>query len=91
MTKAEMIKTVSYESGLSQEKVKLVLNALANTVVNGLKNDEEVPAIDGFKFAPKVTAERTCRNPQTGESIAVPEKKSVKLKIGKYVKEALND
>lgn len=59
------------------------LSAVLNTIEKFLVRGEEVSFIGWGKFAVEEKAERTGRNPRTGEEIKIPARKVVKFKAGK--------
>ena len=90
MKKAELISAVAEKTGLSKKDVNAVIDATINTIEEALKADKKVSFI-GFGSFEKVTrAPRTARVPGTGETVQVPETKSVKFKVGKKLKASLN-
>ncbi|MFZ4702579.1 MAG: HU family DNA-binding protein, partial [Candidatus Methylumidiphilus sp.] len=71
-------------------EVEAVTDALWETIRNELAEGSVVP-ITGFGiFEPKETAERTGRNPQSGEPITIAESKSVRFKLAAHFKAQLN-
>ena len=88
MTKQEFI-------ALYQEKMKLSSKKESETLVNGffstleefLVKGEELSVLGFGKFEVTTQLARTCRNPQTGEQMQVPEKKVVKFRVGKNLAE----
>lgn len=88
MTKQQFI-------ALYQEKIKLSSKKEAEKFVDGFFSTlEEILvkgdnlSIIGFgKFETTIRAARTCRNPNNGELIQVPEKKVVKFRVGKSLAE----
>ena len=85
MNKKELIREVGAKSGVSQEKVKLVLDSLRDVVIETTSKGEKI-SIKGFlKFFPLKRVARIGRNPQTGESISIKEKTIIKAKMLKSV------
>lgn len=80
MSKKEVVRTISDMTGLAQNDVAKVLDSLALVASRDLVAGERftMPGIGNFSI--KVRAERTGRNPQTGEAILVPEKRVVAFK-----------
>ena len=76
--------------GLTKADVEAVLDALGETLRNELAEGNIVP-ITGFEiFELKETAERTGRNPQSGEPITIAASKSVRFKLSAPFKAQLN-
>ena len=88
MTKQEFI-------ALYQEKMEITGKKEAERLVNGffstleevLVKGEELSILGFGKFEVTTQSARTCRNPQTGEQMQVPEKKVVKFRVGKSLAE----
>jgi len=64
------------------ETVKVIVEAL------GAKQSVSIAHLGTFKIATR--SARDGRNPKTGETIKIPEKKVVKFKAGKELREAVN-
>lgn len=72
MNKVELIANVAAKTQLSKSNVKLVLEGILDEVVESLKAKEAVQLIGFGTFKVTESAERTARNPHTGEKIIVP-------------------
>lgn len=91
MTKVEIGKALSAKvDGMTQKDAGVVLDALAEVNTEALVKGEEIVVPGVGKIVVVKRAAREGRNPQTGEAIAIPESKAVKLKAGKGIKEAVN-
>lgn len=91
MTKVEIGKALSAKvDGMTQKDAGVVLDALAEVNTEALVKGEEIVVPGVGKIVVVKRAAREGRNPQTGEAIAIPESKAVKLKVGKAIKEAVN-
>ena len=89
MNNAEMIKEIATRTGFTQKDTKAVVDAMKEVVYGTLANDEEVKVFDGLTMITASRDARVCRNPQTGEPVNVPAKRTVKAKIGKHLKDAV--
>ena len=91
MTKAHLIEKVAEKAtNLSRRDAEKVVNCLFDSIRDALKNGEKTE-IRGFgSFRVRVRRTKDGRNPKTGESVAVPEKKMPFFKAGKEIKELLN-
>nr|DAU18259.1 MAG TPA: DNA binding protein [Bacteriophage sp.] len=87
MTKSEFIKAVAAEAKITQKDAREVLDAVQSVVYETMKNGESVKIIDSVTLSGKEVAERTARNPQTGEAVVVPAHMAPKCKFGTIVKE----
>jgi DNA-binding protein HU-beta len=92
MNKQEIVKIVASRiEGATQKDVSLILDetfeAIKETVATGDKVN-----IAGFgAFEVKEREARTCRNPQTGQSVEVPSSKAPKFRPGKSFKDKVNE
>lgn len=90
MNKSELIERLAERSGLnviqSEEIVNLIYKKMKDTMVNGGRIE-----IRGFgSFVVKQYQSYQGRNPKTGERIAVPPKKLPFFKVGKELKERID-
>jgi len=70
-------------SELPKKQVEALWSEFQKAIVAELKAGEEVTLQGVGKLKPTVRPARTARNPQTGESMDVPEKQTVKLSVSK--------
>lgn len=91
MNKAELVRAIAEETALTQKEVAAVLDAFVENTVASLVKGEEV-AIAGFgKFVVKNRAARESINPRTKEVVKVPACKAPAFKVGKALKDAVNN
>ena len=89
MKKSEMIEAIANEAGVSKADAERVYNATFNLFKKELKKGEKV-AVAGFgTFKVSERAARTGRNPQTGETIKIPARNAVSVKVGSKLKDAV--
>lgn len=81
MTKTDYVKAIADKAGFTQKDIRLVLEAQKDVAYETLKTGDEVPVMDGMKLIVKDVAERTCRNPRTGDMMVSPAHKVVKGKM----------
>ena len=74
MKRDEFITKMAGELNESKARTKEIITALEASVVETIKDNDYVPFSFG-KIGGKTRAAKTCRNPQTGETMEVPEKK----------------
>lgn len=90
MNKSELVAAVAARSGLSKSDAARAVAAVESTVGAALASGDAVN-ITGFgTFKVADVAERTGRNPKTGEQITITAHRSVKFKPGKTLKDAVN-
>lgn len=87
MNKQELIEKIADNAGLSKKDASNSVESFIEAITESLKKGEKV-AITGFgTFDIKISKARQARNPKTGETIHIPEKKAPKFKVGKAFKE----
>ena len=90
MNKAELVKAMSEETGLTQKDAEKALNSFVNQVSNALANKDKVQLIGFGTFESRKRAARTGRNPQTGKEIKIAASTVPAFKAGKALKEKVN-
>ncbi len=89
MRKSDLVKVVSQKVQQPESQVGAVVNATFDAIRDGLAHGEEV-AISGFgTFRVSERSAREGRNPQTGERITIPARKSPSFKPGTQLKRAV--
>lgn len=91
MNRQEVIKAVAGMTGFMKKDVAAIFDALDVITVEGLRNEGKIKPITGITLEAKVVPEHEARNPQTGATIVVPEKKKVSAKITAGFKSAVNE
>lgn len=86
MTTTEMYAAIAEKAGVSKKEVKTVLEAFNEKIIEVLKSEKKVKLPGLGIFVIKLRKARTGRNPKTGETIQIPEKKVVKFRVSKEVK-----
>lgn len=90
MNKSELINAIATKSGMKKSQVSDALDYFTQVVTEELANGGEVALIGFGTFSVKDRAERTGRNPKTGEPLHLPASKAPTFKAGKGLKEAVN-
>lgn len=91
MNKAQLIEKISQNvEGVNKNKTEEVIDALTDTIIEELKNDNEV-TITGFgTFLSRTRYARGGVNPQNpSEKITIPAVKVAKFRTGYHLKQAL--
>lgn len=90
MKKSDLASIVAEKAGLSKGDAATAVDAVFDSIINGLKQGEDV-TIAGFgSFEVRERAARTGRNPRTGEEIQIAAAKNPAFKAGKALKDAVN-
>ncbi len=92
MTKSELIlKITSKNSYLYHKDVYKIIDTLFNCVTKALKDGDRVELRGFGTFITKLRDARIGRNPKTGEPVAIPQKRMPFFKMGKSMKERINN
>ena len=78
MTKKEIVTRIADETNIKQIDVKKVVQLNFDIIVEALSKGETVELRNFGIFKVKSRKARLGRNPKTGESVRIPEKKAVK-------------
>ena len=91
MNKSQLIEALAQEINLPLREASPITNTILDTMVDALAAGDSIE-IRGFgSFVVKDYESYMGRNPKTGESIQVPPKKLPFFKVGKELKENVND
>jgi DNA-binding protein HU-beta len=90
MNKAELIAAIAEQSNLTKADAGRALDGLTQAIENTLKVGESVTLVGFGSFEVRARAERSGRNPQTGEAITIAASKTPAFKPGKSLKDAVN-
>ena len=72
MDKRQLVRNVSYRTGIYQTDVSTVIDTAIDEIKTEILDGNKV-RLPGFGvFEPKKRAERTGRNPHTGEAVPIP-------------------
>ena len=72
-------------------QVKKVVQQFLDEIVNELGKGNRLEFRDFGVFETKIRKARKAQNPKTLEPVAVPEKRTVKFKVGRLMKQKLGD
>ena len=88
-TKKDLVESVANETGLTKAKAKLVVNELINSIQEELRSGGKVTLTGFGTFQAKKQAARKGRNPQTGEPMQIPAKRTIKFTTGEGLKKLM--
>ena len=91
ITKKELIDRISDSSGARRVQVKRVVQQFLDEIVEELGRGNRLEFRDFGVFETKLRKARKAQNPKTLEPVAVPEKRTVKFKVGRLMKQKLGD
>jgi len=83
MNKSDLIKSVAEQTSVTQEVAKKVVNATFETIEKATMAEGRVQIAEFGVFKKHESAAREGRNPQTGKSIDIPAKTTMKFKPSK--------
>ena len=86
-----IIKIMNLNSQINQTEIEKSVNTFFDTITISLKNSQKVELRGFGSFGVKKREARLARNPKTGSTVAVSAKKISFFKMGKGMKEQLNN
>jgi DNA-binding protein HU-beta len=89
MNKKEFAEALALKADLTVAQANKALDAFVDVVTEALQAGDSVQLVGFMTLKVSERAERTGRNPATGESIIIPAKKVVKFKAGKKLETAI--
>lgn len=91
MTKSELIDAMAARSQLTKARAELVVNCVFESMTEALQQGEGIE-IRGFgSFTVRPYKAYSGRNPRTGAPVPVPPKRLPFFKVGKELKELVNN
>jgi len=91
ITKKELIDRIAESSHNKRVQVKKVVQQFLDEIVAELGKGNRLEFRDFGVFETKLRKARKAQNPKTLEPVAVPEKRTVKFKVGRLMKQKLGD
>ncbi len=89
MNKTELINQIAESADISKKAAGDALQGFMKAVSDTMVKGDKLQLIGFGTFSVTERSARTCRNPQTGESMNIPAKKVVKFKVGSKLAEAV--
>jgi DNA-binding protein HU-beta len=89
MRKSDLVKTVSHKVQQPESQVSAVVNATFDAIQGALASGEEVTLTGFGTFRISERGAREGRNPQTGQRITIPSRRSPSFKPGTQLKRAV--
>lgn len=89
MNKADLINALAAKNAISKKDAEKAVNGVLDLIAEALKNGEKVQIMGFGSFEVKNRAERTGKNPATGETIKIAASKAVVFKAGKALKDSV--
>ena len=91
ITKKELIDRIADSTNTRRVQVKRVVQQFLDEIVNELGKGNRLEFRDFGVFESKIRKARKAQNPKTLQPVAVPEKRTVKFKVGRLMKQQLSD
>jgi integration host factor subunit beta len=91
MTKSELIDAIAARADLTKARAEMVVNCVFDTMTKALQDGDGIE-IRGFgSFTVRPYKPYAGRNPRTGNPVPVPAKRLPFFKVGKELKELVNN
>ena len=87
MTKKEIVRAISEDLGLTQLNTKKIVQKVFDVILTTLVEERRLELRNFGVFEVKRRAPRRARNPKTGETVDVPEKRVVTFKPGQIMQQ----
>jgi len=87
MTKAQIVAALAEQTSLTKKQVAQVLEEVASLAYKQAKNGFTLPGLGKLVVVQRKA--RMGRNPQTGEAIRIPAKRSLKFRVAKAAKDEI--
>ena len=91
ITKKDLIDRITDRTTIKRPTAKTVVQELLDQVITELKKGNRLEFRDFGVFEVKQRAARSAQNPKTLERVEVPAKRTVKFKVGRLMRESLED
>ncbi len=90
MTKADLIDELAKVSNLTKKEGETIVNTVFENITDALAKGDKVELRGFGSFRIRQRNARKGRNPKTGTSVSVPEKRVPFFKVGKRLREHVN-
>ena len=90
MTKLDLVKMVSQETGILRKDTKIVIDAFLDAIRTSLIQNKHIELREFGTFKNKKRREKLGRNPKTGEQIGIPPRVVPTFKFSKMWKNDVN-
>jgi DNA-binding protein HU-beta len=89
MNRSELVAEIASQSGLDKADVTKALDGLTAVLSSAVAGGDKVQLAGLATFEPVDRPARTGRNPQTGEPLAIPARRAVKISAAAALKKAV--
>ncbi len=91
MNKTELVSAIAEKADITKKDAEKALKAFEDVVTEELLKGGKVQLVGFGTFDVAERAAREGRNPQTGKSMSIPASKAPRFKVGKALKDAVNN
>ena len=91
MTKSELIEAIAARGELTKARAEMVVNCVLDAMTEALQRGEGIEIRGYGSFTVRPYKPYAGRNPRTGQPVPVPAKRLPFFKVGKELKELVND
>jgi integration host factor subunit beta len=91
MTKSELIDAVADQTNITKSRAELLVNCIFDSMTDALKRGEGIEIRGLGSFTVREYKPYNGRNPRTGEPVHVASKRLPFFKVGKELKEMVNN
>jgi len=91
ITKKELIDRIADSTGHRRVQVKRIVQQFLDEIIAELGKGNRLEFRDFGVFETKLRKARRAQNPKTLQPVDVPEKRTVKFKVGRLMKQKLSD
>lgn len=88
-TKRDMVERIAESVGVTGDVARAIVQATLDNMIDTLATTGRIELRNFGVFTVKVTAPRKARNPRTGESVMIGERRVVRFKAGKAMAEKI--
>lgn len=89
-TKRDMVERIAEKVGVTGVQAREIVQATLDNMIETLAETGRIELRNFGVFTVKVSAPRKARNPRTGETVMLGERKVVKFKAGKAMESAIS-
>jgi len=90
MNKQEFIDHIANQHGCTKKEAEKAIDIFTSSVINALGEGKEISLVGFGNFGINKIAERSGRNPRTGEALKIAAYNQPKFKVGSKLKNACN-
>lgn len=90
MNRTELVQAVAERTGLTKKDAEAAVKATFETISDELAKGGDFQLLGFGRFFVKERPERVAKSPATGESVIVPKKNVVKVKISSTLADRVN-